>query len=117
MHVVFFATWCRPCIAELPRLVDLEDRWKPDGYRVILVAVATRQTADRLREFAAAETLPGKLVFDASGSVAAAFSAGTLPMHVLVDRHGRIVARSGVLDAPFAQAVERLVRQEGRVKP
>jgi hypothetical protein len=52
-----------------------------------------------------------------NGSVAAAFSAGTLPMHVLVDRHGRIVARSGVVDAPFSQAVERLVRQEGRVKP
>jgi len=31
MHVVFLATWCRPCVAELPRLADLEDRWKADG--------------------------------------------------------------------------------------
>ena len=28
-----------------------------------------------------------------------------------------IVARGGALDAPFKQAVERLVRQEGRAKP
>jgi peroxiredoxin len=117
MHVVFLATWCRPCLAELPRLVDLEDRWKPDGYRLFLVAVATRQTTDRLRELAAQEPLPGKLLFDANGSVAAAFGAATIPTHALVDRQGRIVARSGVLDAPFHQAVERLVRQEGRVKP
>jgi peroxiredoxin len=117
MHVVFLATWCRPCLAEIPRLADLEDRWKPDGYRLFLVAVATRQTADRLRELAAQEPLPGRLLFDAHGAVAAAFGAGTIPTHALVDRQGRIVARSGVLDPAFRQAVERLVRQEGRVKP
>ena len=117
MHVVFFATWCRPCMAEIPRLADLEDRWKPDGYRLFLVAVATRQTADRLRELAAQDPLPGRLLFDSNGTVAAAFGAGTIPTHALIDRQGRIVARSGVLDPAFKQAVERLVRQEGRVKP
>ena len=111
------ATWCRPCLAEMSKLADVEDRWKADGYRLILVAVATRQTAERLRELASQEPLPGRLVFDANGSVAAAFGAATIPTHALVDRHGRIVARSGVLDAAFKQAVERLVRQEGRVKP
>jgi len=117
MQIVFLATWCRPCLAELPKLADLEDRWKPDGYRMFLVAVTTRQTADRLREFLAEGPLPGRLLFDANGAVAAAFGAGTLPSHVLVDRRGRIVARSSVLDSAFTQAVERLVRQEGRVQP
>jgi len=117
MHVVFMATWCRPCLAEIPKLVDLEDRWKPDGYRLFLVAVATRQTVDRLRDFQAQGALPGRLLFDASGAVAAAFGAATIPSEVLVDRSGRIVARSGALDTAFAQSVERLVRQEGRSKP
>jgi peroxiredoxin len=117
MHVVFMATWCQPCLAEIPRLVDLEDRWKPDGYRLFLVAVATRQTTDRLRDFQAHESLPGRLLFDASGAVASAFGAATIPSEVLVDRSGRVVARSGALDPSFAEAVERLVRQEGRLKP
>jgi peroxiredoxin len=117
MHVVFIATWCRPCMAELPKLVDLEDRWKPDGYRLFLVAVATRQTPDRLRDLLAQGPLPGRLLFDANGAVASAFGAATIPTQALVDRSGRIVARSGVLDAAFTQAVERLVRQEGRAKP
>ncbi len=117
MHVVFFATWCRPCLAELPKLADLEDRWKPDGYRLFVVAVETRQTPDRLRELLAQGPFPGRLLFDAKGEVAAAFGAGTIPMHVLVDRQGHISARSGTLDAPFTQAVERLVRQEGRTRP
>lgn len=117
MHVAFIATWCRPCLTEIPKLIDLEDRWKPDGYRLFLVAVATRQTQDRLREFSAQGPLPGRFLFDADGSVASAFGAATIPAQVLVDRGGRIVARSGPLDAAFKQAVEHLVRQEGRAKP
>jgi len=117
MHVVFIATWCRPCMDQIPKLADLEDRWKPDGYRLFLVAVATRQTPDRLRELLAKGPLPGRLLFDAKGEVAAAFGAATIPAEVLVDRSGRIVARAGALDAGFAQAVEHLVRQEGRAKP
>ena len=117
MHIVFMATWCRPCLAEVPRLVDLEDRWKPDGYRLFLVAVATRQTTDRLRELLAQGPLPGRLLFDANGAVASVFGAATIPTQLLVDRRGRIVARSAGLDPAFTQAVERLVRQEGRTKP
>ena len=117
MHVVFIATWCRPCLAAIPKLVDLEDRWKPDGYRLFLIAVATRQTPERLRELMAQGPLPGRLLFDVHGAVASAFGAATIPTQALVDRHGRIVARSGALDPAFMQAVERLVRQEGRAKP
>ena len=117
MHVVFLATWCRPCLTEMPKLFDLEDRWKADGYRLVLVAVSTRQSVERLREFRAQNQLPGRLLFDDGGSVATAFGAATIPAHVLIDRSGRIVARAGALDAPFTQAIERLVRQEGRVKP
>jgi thiol-disulfide isomerase/thioredoxin len=117
MHVAFIATWCRPCLAELPKLADIEDRWKADGYRLFVVAVATRQTPERLRELLAQGPVPGKLVLDASGSLAAAFGAAAIPTQALVDRQGRIVARSGALDPAFAQAVERLVRQEGHAKP
>ena len=113
MLLAFLATWCRPCLADVPKLADLEERWKPDGFRMVLVAVATRQTPERLRELIAQEPLPGRLLFDANGAVAGAANVSTLPAYVLVDRHGRMVARSGVLDPAFAQAVERLVRQEG----
>ena len=90
MHVVFLATWCRPCMAELSKLVDLEDRWRPEGYRLLLVAVSTRQSPERLRELQAQGPLPGRLLFDASGAVASAFGAATLPSQALVNRSGRI---------------------------
>ncbi|HEX4823460.1 MAG TPA: TlpA disulfide reductase family protein [Candidatus Polarisedimenticolaceae bacterium] len=117
MHVVFLATWCQPCVQELPKLFDLDDRWKADGYRLFLVAVPTRQTAARLQEFGASQPHPGRLLFDADGTVTAAFGATNIPAHFLIDRKGTIVARAGTIDAAFKAAVERVVRQEGRARP
>ena len=44
LHLVFFATWCPPCVQELERLADLEERWGNRGYRLVLVAVRNRHT-------------------------------------------------------------------------
>ena len=116
-HIAFIATWCRPCLEEVSRLFDLQDRWKADGYRLLLVALPTRQSVPRLKEFLGQGPVPGRLLFDADGSVAKAFGVATIPAHVLVDRDGRIVARTGALDEAFTQAVERNVRQAGRPRP
>jgi len=36
-HLVFFATWCPPCLAEMARLQELEATWGRQGYRLVLV--------------------------------------------------------------------------------
>jgi cytochrome c biogenesis protein CcmG/thiol:disulfide interchange protein DsbE len=116
-HVAFIATWCRPCLEEAARLFDLQDRWKADGYRLFVVALPTRQSVERLKEFLGQGPVPGRLLFDADGSVSKAFAVTTIPAHILVDRTGRTVARAGALDEAFTQAVERGVRQAGRSQP
>ena len=116
-HVAFIATWCRPCLEETSRLFDLQDRWKADGYKLFLVALPTRQSVERLKDFLGQGPVPGRLLFDADGSVSKAFAVTTIPAHVLVDRTGRTIARTGSLDEAFTQAVERGVRQAGRSRP
>jgi cytochrome c biogenesis protein CcmG/thiol:disulfide interchange protein DsbE len=117
MHLVVMATWCRPCLAQVPALFDLEDRYRPDGYRLFLIAVPTRQSAQRLERFAAESPVPGHLLLDATGTVTAALGATTIPTNILVDRTGRIVARSETPGPDFAREVARLVAEEGRGTP
>lgn len=37
--VSFFATWCPPCIEEIPTFIDLQDRYGKEGFSVIALSV------------------------------------------------------------------------------
>ncbi|MCO5144525.1 MAG: TlpA family protein disulfide reductase, partial [Oligoflexia bacterium] len=42
IFVHFWATWCGPCLSELPELLSMADKWKQEG--IILIAVAVDQS-------------------------------------------------------------------------
>ncbi len=114
LHVVLFATWCPPCVAELPELSDLAARWGDQGYRIVLVAVNTRQSPSRLISFADRRPLPGLLLFDAQGRAQKLLDADSVPTHVLFDRDGNEVYRSGSLDDGLERAIAGLVEVRKR---
>lgn len=98
LHLVFFATWCPTCVDELHRLGEFEARWEAQGYRLVLVAVQTRQSPERLADFVAEKHPPGRLLFDAGGNAERTLEASRLPTHVVFDSTGREIARSRALD-------------------
>jgi len=114
LHVVFFATWCPPCLDELDPLADLRDRWSEHGYRLVLVAVQARHTPERLARFAGERSLPGTLLFDSDGRAAKAFGADQLPTHLLYDEAGEQLLRAASLDQGVAERVEQLFRKRER---
>lgn len=107
-HLVFFATWCPPCRDELGVLDDLDLRWEERGYRLVLIGVQTRHTAERLAAFAAEHDVPGRLLFDADGAVERAFATSGLPTHVLLDGQGREILRAEAVDEVAATIESRL---------
>jgi len=113
LHLVFFATWCPPCVEEQPALADLEARWRSAGYRLVLVAVPARQTAERLAAFAQESKPPGKIGFDASGAAQRAFGVDHLPAHILLDKSGNELYRSGKLDDGLRAALQKALGATG----
>ncbi|MBD3866798.1 MAG: TlpA family protein disulfide reductase [Acidobacteria bacterium] len=106
-HVVFFATWCPPCLAEFAALRDLEARWKPDGYRLVLVAIDQRENQARIARFLDDELPPGEVLFDRGGALQARFRLETVPGHILLGAGGDEMLRASSLDEGVAAAVER----------
>jgi len=109
-HLCFFATWCRTCMDELPQLIDLEARWKIDGYSLVLIAVPTRQTPERLLAFIRDHQPPGQVLLDAGGELVRRLGVEDLPLHVLLDGKGKVVHETPVLDREVASVIEKLVR-------
>jgi peroxiredoxin len=114
LHLVFFAIWCPPCQEELRALGDLSARWSERGYRLVLVGVKNRQTAERLARYMSDNDLPGELLYDSDGSVQAKSAAEQLPTHILFDASGRELLRAGGLDEGVAPAVESALKEAGR---
>ena len=91
----FFATWCTPCIAELPEIVavraDLKDR---ADIEIVVVGTDTGgDTPERLRSFAQRRHLQLPLAFDAAKKARSALGMKGVPALVVIDRRGRVRLR------------------------
>ena len=50
MLINFWATWCPPCLEEIPYFVELADKYKKDG--LVVLGISTDDTPDQLKPFA-----------------------------------------------------------------
>jgi thiol-disulfide isomerase/thioredoxin len=89
-----WATWCAPCVRELPALAKLQSAMPPGGLTVVAVNVGRGNPAETLAFLKAhnAASLTG--YFDPDLGVMHVFGAFGLPLSVLFDRQGREVAHA-----------------------
>ena len=86
----FWATWCGPCIAEMPSIQKLHDNLKRDDVAFLLVSDEDVPTIEGfLRERRL--TLP---VFHARGTVPPLFKTSAIPATFIIDENGMVVLRS-----------------------
>lgn len=106
----YWATWCAPCVEEMPSLERLQGRLGGDDFTVLAVSV-DRQGVDIVRPFLdriGLKQLP--IYLDRSGASMRAFTVRGLPTTMLIDREGREVGRlEGMAhwDSPAAEALMR----------
>ena len=86
--VNFWATWCEPCITEMPSLQRLRDQLAPSGFEVL--AVNYQEGPARIGAFMQKMNLTLPVVRDTDGSVARSWRARVFPASYLVDRAGNI---------------------------
>lgn len=91
--VNFWATWCAPCIRELPSLMRLAATMK--DYNLALIALSQdSQGAGTVAPFLEKNRLSGLPVFyDPKGAAARALHVSSLPTTLLIDAKGREVWR------------------------
>lgn len=92
--VHFWASWCLPCVAELPAYQSAYPRLQSLGINFVSVALDDRNHAEgAIRKFGI--TFPVFLPEGGKANPAAAFgsSSGAVPYTVMLDAHGTIVAK------------------------
>ena len=85
----FWATWCAPCIRELPSLDRLQARLKPSGVKIVALSI-DRSGVDAVKKFFVENGIRNLDVYvDPTMDAQEAFKIPGLPTSVLIDRNGR----------------------------
>ena len=84
----FWATWCAPCIADIPLLNKLADSL--DASKVQFIAVDDEEPA-RVEEFLKTHPISGWVGFDTTGRVFERYEVSSRPRTVIVGPDGRVV--------------------------
>lgn len=97
--VVFWTTWCTPCTAELPRLKQLHAKYQRNGFEILGVNLDTEGApiADYLRKHKPSWNHiqdKGGL----TGDIAQQFGIISVPTMFLLDKRGKVIARSLSVD-------------------
>jgi thiol-disulfide isomerase/thioredoxin len=117
--VNLWATWCEPCLREMPSLERLQSRL---GERIAVLAVSEDRGGNKSVEpFIAKLGLKSvKIYIDPKSEVGHAFGARGLPTSFLIDREGKVLGRvegAAEWDSPKIRGVlEPLLSGNGVVK-
>ncbi len=120
--VNFWATWCAPCVREMPSLDRLQAKLGPEGLLVMAVS-QDRKGLAAAEPFFREQNLNNLEIFlDPKGEFARAMGVAGLPTSLLVDDRGRLLgAIEGPLEWDGPEAVELirffLVRRENAALP
>jgi thiol-disulfide isomerase/thioredoxin len=114
--VDFWATWCGPCVAEMPNVRRVYERYHKDGFEV--VGVSLDRSRQALAKFIREKDMPWPQVFfevpDVQGwsnPLVRKYDINAIPMTILLDRTGK-VSRIGLRGEALEPAVARLLGKQ-----
>lgn len=91
-YIKFWATWCQPCIKEMPHLQHTFEEYG-DDLNILSVNLAFNDDNDSVRQFMQDKGLDFPVALDDSGALTQHFKMIGTPYHLLFDGDGKLVHR------------------------
>ena len=90
----FFATWCGPCMKEMPLLE--KDVWNnlKDNKDFVLLSFGRNHSQEEMNKFIAAKSFTFPIIPDKYEAIYGLFANKFIPRNYLIDKNGKIVYTS-----------------------
>ena len=107
--VDFWATWCGPCLSEIPGYIELEKKYGAKGLAIVGVSL-DRQSPKYVQKFARDHGMNYTIVMGDEDVVAAFGNFDAIPTTFLIDREGRIAhQKTGAMPHDQYEAIVKKV--------
>ncbi len=109
----FWATWCVPCLEEMPALDILNNRYKDKG--LVILGISIDRKKETVEEFLSKNPVSYPILLDQKGEVFVnKYTVTGLPATYLIDREGHIVeqyiGKKDFTSQEFTDLIERLLK-------
>ena len=84
----FWASWCRPCRAEMPYIQQVYEEWSDKG--LVVLAVNIGESSAKVKEFVLNYGLSFPVLLDTKGDIAQQYNIRAIPTTFFIDKSGAI---------------------------
>jgi thiol-disulfide isomerase/thioredoxin len=91
----FWATWCGPCVAELPNVLKTYEKYHSKGFEII--GISLDENKEMLTGFTKARNMPWQQYFDGKGwknKLSQRFGIRSIPATYLVGKDGKLIGKN-----------------------
>lgn len=86
--LVFWATWCKPCKAEIDAMRTTFDSLTERGLNVIMISEDTQRSMSKVKPYIQSKGYTWTALLDPDGAVLKVYSGTSLPFSVLLNSQG-----------------------------
>ena len=93
----FWATWCGPCVNEVPNVVKAYEKYHAQGFEIIGVSLDREGDKDKVIAFTKDHNMPWRQYYDGkywTNDLAVKYGINSIPATFLLDGSGKIIAKN-----------------------
>jgi peroxiredoxin len=113
VHVVFWATWCFPCIQEVPTLRATYTKYHDRGLEILAVAPNMDQTQEAVLALAKELKVNYPVLWDGDGAAIRTYRVYSIPQNFLIGKDGIIRYEGNGLPSDYDRLIESLLQEGG----